>query len=60
MAEAVAQVEESLRGRGRLLVRPSGTENVVRVMAEGPDAQELRQLVDSIAAALELHYAPEA
>ncbi len=60
VAEAVAQVEESLRGRGRLLVRPSGTENVVRVMAEGPDAQELRQLVDSIAAALELHYAPEA
>ena len=46
--EAVKAVEESLKGKGRLLVRPSGTENLIRVMAEGPSLPELKGLVDSI------------
>ena len=46
--EAVKAVEESLKGKGRLLVRPSGTENLIRVMAEGPSLPELKGLVDGI------------
>ena len=41
--------EEKLLGRGRVLVRPSGTENLVRVMAEGPDEREIKHIVDDIA-----------
>ena len=37
--EAVKQAEEEFAGRGRILLRPSGTEPVVRVMAEGEDEQ---------------------
>ncbi|MBF0547358.1 MAG: phosphoglucosamine mutase [Candidatus Riflebacteria bacterium] len=48
-------VEERLNGRGRLLVRPSGTENLVRVMAEGPDEKEIRHLVDGIAKVISHH-----
>lgn len=50
---AVAEVEEVLRGRGRLLVRPSGTEPMVRVMAEGPDEEELHRLVGHLASVIE-------
>ena len=39
---AAAEVEESLRGRGRLLLRASGTEPLIRVMVEGQDEQETR------------------
>lgn len=35
---AAQQVEETLAGRGRLLLRASGTEPLLRVMVEGPDA----------------------
>ncbi|NLG85505.1 MAG: phosphoglucosamine mutase [Firmicutes bacterium] len=52
VAAAVAAVEEALSGRGRILVRASGTENLVRVMAEGPDEEELRRLVDGLAAVI--------
>jgi len=41
--------EEKLYGRGRILVRSSGTENLVRVMAEGPDEKEIKHIVDDIA-----------
>lgn len=46
--EAIAQAEQQLAGNGRVLVRPSGTEPIVRVMAEGPDAVELEQMVQQI------------
>ncbi|HIQ16762.1 MAG TPA: phosphoglucosamine mutase [Novosphingobium capsulatum] len=45
---AIAQAEERLAGHGRLVIRPSGTEPVIRVMAEGDDAQEVEQVVDAI------------
>ncbi|HEX3015043.1 MAG TPA: phosphoglucosamine mutase [Desulfobacteria bacterium] len=45
---AVEQATAGLAGRGRVLVRPSGTEPLVRVMAEGPDLPELHQVVDQV------------
>lgn len=46
--DAVASAEQRLAGRGRVLLRPSGTEPVVRVMVEGED----RVLVESLVAEL--------
>ncbi|MFZ5649909.1 MAG: phosphoglucosamine mutase [Bacillota bacterium] len=46
--DAIRTAEESLNGQGRVLVRPSGTEPLVRVMAEGRDMRELRGLVDRL------------
>ncbi|MFA6956418.1 MAG: phosphoglucosamine mutase [Thermoanaerobaculia bacterium] len=40
--EALAEEESRLAGEGRILVRYSGTENLVRVMIEGPDAELIR------------------
>jgi len=45
---AIAAAEAQLAGRGRLVIRPSGTEPVIRVMAEADDAREVTQVVDSI------------
>lgn len=44
----IKEVEEKLAGNGRVLVRPSGTEPIVRVMAEGPNEDELKQYVDKM------------
>jgi phosphoglucosamine mutase len=44
-----ARVEALLAGRGRLVLRPSGTEPLIRVMIEGADAAENLQLAESIA-----------
>ena len=43
------EVESALEGRGRLLLRPSGTEPVIRVMVEGDDAVEIKQLAEQVA-----------
>ena len=48
--EAVARAEADLKGRGRVLLRPSGTEPVVRVMVEGEDRAHVQGLADAIAA----------
>ena len=45
---AIAQVEQELDGRGRVLLRPSGTEPVVRVMVEGEDAVLVESLCDRL------------
>ncbi len=44
----IAEAEAQLVGKGRLVIRPSGTEPVIRVMAEGDDAREVQQVVDAI------------
>lgn len=44
----IAQAEKELTGSGRLVIRPSGTEPVIRVMAEGDDADQVRDVVDRI------------
>jgi phosphoglucosamine mutase len=49
----IADVERELEGTGRLVIRPSGTEPVIRVMAEGDDAKQVRAVVDRICSAVE-------
>lgn len=48
--EAVERENESLEGRGRVLLRPSGTEPLVRVMAEAPTAEEADAVCERLAA----------
>lgn len=50
---AVAEAEAALDGNGRLLVRSSGTEPVVRVMVEGQDQARIEALARSLAAVIE-------
>jgi phosphoglucosamine mutase len=45
---AMAEAEAALRGRGRVLLRESGTERVIRAMAEGEDQQVLRDVMDML------------
>ena len=48
--QAVARAEAKLNGRGRVLLRPSGTEPLIRVMVEGEDELLVSQLANDIAA----------
>ena len=50
--QVIAQAEEELAGKGRLVIRPSGTEPVIRVMAEGDDAAQVEAVVDRICEAV--------
>ena len=52
IAEACRRVESALEGRGRLLLRPSGTEPVIRVMVEGDDTVAIDALADEVADAI--------
>jgi phosphoglucosamine mutase len=45
----VTDAEHKLDGRGRVLLRPSGTEPVIRVMVEGEDSVLVDELVNQIA-----------
>ncbi len=47
--EAVREAEAVLKDRGRVLLRPSGTEPVVRVMVEGPEGGEVDRLAEWLA-----------
>ena len=51
--KAVADVESKLGSKGRVLLRPSGTEPVVRVMVEGEDAAEVLNLAEELAEIVE-------
>ncbi|MES2493690.1 MAG: phosphoglucosamine mutase [Pseudomonadota bacterium] len=46
--QVIADAEARLAGRGRLVIRPSGTEPVIRVMAEGDDSGEVHLVVGAI------------
>jgi phosphoglucosamine mutase len=48
----IAAAEAELNGRGRLVIRKSGTEPLIRVMAEGDDLATVERLVDDICAAV--------
>lgn len=50
---AIADCEKKMEGNGRVLIRPSGTEPLVRVMLEGDDTEELQKLAESIASLIE-------
>jgi phosphoglucosamine mutase len=49
---AIAEAENALNGSGRLLVRPSGTEKLIRVMAEGDDEALVKRVVEDVAGAV--------
>jgi phosphoglucosamine mutase len=51
--EAVDRETEALAGRGRVLVRPSGTEPLVRVMVEAPRERDCQEIVDRLAKLVE-------
>jgi len=51
---AVAAAEAELAGKGRLVIRASGTEPVIRVMAEGDDRAQVERIVDTICEAVRM------
>jgi phosphoglucosamine mutase len=53
VSEAIEREAAALEGRGRVLVRPSGTEPVVRVMVEAPSDDEARAACERLVAALQ-------
>lgn len=48
LKEAIKKEEKLLKGKGRILVRPSGTEPLVRVMAEGKDMGQLKEIISRL------------
>ncbi|TIX51131.1 phosphoglucosamine mutase [Alteraurantiacibacter aquimixticola] len=50
---AISQAEGELAGSGRLVIRKSGTEPLIRVMAEGDDAAQVERVVDGVCKAVE-------
>ncbi|MEA2128953.1 MAG: phosphoglucosamine mutase [Solirubrobacteraceae bacterium] len=53
LADATAREAAALEGRGRVLVRPSGTEQLVRVMVEAPTAEETAEICGRLVAIVE-------
>ncbi|MCB1651791.1 MAG: phosphoglucosamine mutase [Alphaproteobacteria bacterium] len=51
--DAISKAEETLAGEGRILVRASGTEPVIRVMAEGDDQNKVETIVSDLCAVIE-------
>ncbi len=50
---AIEEVEKKMAGEGRVLIRPSGTEPLVRVMLEGSDTEKIRPLAQELADLIE-------
>ena len=51
--EKIKEIEESLKGNGRILVRPSGTEPKIRVMCEAPTQEQCDEITSTLAAYVE-------
>ena len=49
LVTAIAAHEQTLENRGRILVRPSGTEPLLRIMVEGEDEAEVTQVAEALA-----------
>ena len=58
LSQAVEEASHALEGRGRVLVRPSGTEQLVRVMVEAPDANEADAVCARLVAVVERTASP--
>lgn len=54
IADSIREVEQRLEGHGRLLIRYSGTEPLLRIMLEGKDDSEIRQWANEIAETVRL------
>ncbi len=52
MEAAIAAAEKDLEGEGRVLIRPSGTEPLVRVMLEGQDVEKITEIAERFAVLL--------
>ena len=52
VVSAIKRAEQRIDGQGRLVIRPSGTEPVIRVMGEGDDKGLIEEVVDGIIDAL--------
>jgi phosphoglucosamine mutase len=59
IAAAVRRIEKQLQGEGRVVLRASGTEPLIRVMVEGRDATDVRGCADELADAVRTAAAPE-
>jgi phosphoglucosamine mutase len=55
VAQVMSAVEARLAGRGRLLIRYSGTEPLLRIMLEGENQREISAWADEIADAVKKH-----
>ena len=53
IVSAIAEVEKEMDGKGRVLIRPSGTEPLVRVMLEGGDGEQLNRIADRLVRLIE-------
>jgi phosphoglucosamine mutase len=48
VVSAIAAIEAELAGHGRLLIRPSGTEPLLRLLVEGEDVAQVNQVIDRL------------
>ena len=53
VADAINALEAQMADEGRVVIRPSGTEPVVRVMLEGSDTEKIEPLARNLAALIE-------
>ena len=53
IAEAIRKLEEQFAGEGRVLIRPSGTEPLVRVMIEGKDQKVIGEEAEKLASLIQ-------
>ncbi len=57
IADAIRSLEDKMAGEGRVLIRPSGTEPLVRVMIEGTDKEQIKQDAHELAQLIESKFA---
>ena len=53
IADSIQKLEEKFAGEGRVLIRPSGTEPLVRVMIEGKDQQVIQEEAQRLASLIQ-------